>query len=669
MEDKKEEKGFFKISEYLDDYFSECEEHITSIKRNVLCIEPFKKPEKKIMDELLRSFHTIKGLSGMVGIEEVEVLSHSMEDYFKAIRDGKVSLTKDAVDTIIQGIKTLEFVLSERKEGRVPPPMDDFNNRLKGLYQGKQLEIQGEKTKEVLITLGLEEEVLSKIKDEIKKGKKIWQFNFFPSNSLADRGINVGIIRKRLTDIGEIVYAAPKILEDGGVTFEFILSTDKDEITFSAWRDDGLKWRRYTIYEDFQAIKENEEDKDITRPEKFARIPTTNIVRVDLAKLDELMQMVGELVITKARLDDTIKRISRYVPEDELDFLEETHIQMGRQLKNLREGVMRIRMVPIGEIFDRMRFVVKDLEMETNKRIKLEIEGEDTEIDKLVVEKMIDPMLHLVRNAVSHGIETKEERIKKGKPKEGKICLRARTSGDSVIIEIQDDGRGIDIEKIISKAKTDGLIKEDFVVPHSAKEAEILNIICQSGFSTKDHADMASGRGLGMTIVKNTIEDLGGSLFLETETEKGTRFIINLPLTLLIVDAFILSSGGHLFAIPQPSVREVIEIEQEKITVMENNELIIYRGVPLPIIRLSKLFNLKENYGQIIYGLVIGGGTNFLAVMVEQVLSKREIVVRPITDPLVNVKGIGGATELGDGRPVLILNASDLMDMAIKRHR
>ncbi|MCX8022471.1 MAG: chemotaxis protein CheA [Syntrophorhabdaceae bacterium] len=662
----KGEKGIFISSEYLDDYFSECEEHITSIKRNAILLEPSKKPEKKVIDELLRSLHTIKGLSGMVGFEEAEALSHSIEDYFKAIRDGKLDLSHDAIDVIIEGIKTLEFVLVEKKLGREIPRIDDFDEKIQNLLRGKEREVLSEKKEDTKKTPQLEDEVLSLIEGEIKKGRQIWQFSFFPSNQLAEKGINVGLIRERLTSNGEILHAAPKILDDGGVAFEFIVSTDMDESVFAVWRDDGLRWKRYAIPEERQK-KEKGIEEGPTHRDKFTMISSTNIVRVDLNRLDELMERVGELVITRARLDDSIRRISKYIPEDEMDFLEETHIQMGRQLKVLREGVMRIRMVPIGEVFERMRFVIKDLERETKKRINLEITGEKTEIDKLVVEKMIEPILHLVRNAVSHGIEKEDERVAKGKTKEGRIKIGARTAGESVIIEIEDDGRGIDVDRIVSKAKSEGIIKEDLSSILSGREREILNIICLPGFSIKEEADMASGRGFGMAIVKNTVEELGGSISLETELDKGTRFIINLPLTLLIVDAFILISGGQLFAIPQPSVREVIEIEKEKITVMEKNELLVYRGSPLPVIRLNRLFNLEECYGQIIYGLVIGSGLNSVAVMVEQVLTKREIVVRPVTDPLVSVKGIGGATELGDGRPVLILNASDLIDMAVKR--
>jgi len=666
MDNNAEDKGLFLISEYLDDYFAECEEHITTVKRHVVSLEPSQKTEKKVIDELLRSFHTIKDLSGMVGFEEAEMLSHSMEDYFKAIRDEKITLSRDAIDNIIEGVKKLEFILAERKEGRQASDIKAFNERLKDLVEDKKIQTQKEKKPVEQDISQLNEDVISKIKEEIKKKRQIWQFYFSPSIDLVNRGINVSVIRTKLLELGEIIYAAPRILEDGGVVFEFIVTTDRDESVFLSWKDYGLKWKRYQITEEIEGEKERNEVEKIASSDKFPRISTKNTVRVDLKRLDELMEMVGELVITKARLDDILRGISRYIPERELDFFEETHTRMGRQLKNLREGIMRIRMVPIGEVFDRMRFVVLDLEREMGKKIHLEIAGGNTEIDKLVVEKMMDPMLHLVRNAISHGIEQEEERVIKGKPRHGNIKLSAHTSGDSVVIEIEDDGKGIDAEKIISKAKSRGLINEDFVLSPAAKNREILNIICSSGFSTREDADMASGRGLGMTIVKNAIETLGGTISLETEKDKGTRFIINLPLTLEIVDAFILIAGRQLFAIPQPSVKEVIEIEPEKITIMENNELILYRGEPLPVIRLSRLFNLKENYGQIVYGIVIGRGYNSVAVMVEQVITKREIVVRPITDPLVSVKGIGGATELGDGRPILILNASELMDMAIK---
>ncbi|HPU30162.1 MAG TPA: Hpt domain-containing protein [Syntrophorhabdaceae bacterium] len=232
MGNNTEDKGLFIISEYLDDYFAECEEHITAVKRHVVSLDPSKKTEKKIIDELLRSFHTIKGLSGMVGFEEAEMLSHSMEDYFKAIRDEKITLSRDAIDNIIEGVKKLEFILAERKEGRPASGIKAFNERLKNLIEDKKIETEKEKKPVEQDTAQLNEDVLSKIKEEIKKKRQIWQFYFSPSNELVNRGINVGVIRTRLSELGEIIYAAPRILEDGGVVFEFIVATDSDESAF-----------------------------------------------------------------------------------------------------------------------------------------------------------------------------------------------------------------------------------------------------------------------------------------------------------------------------------------------------------------------------------------------------------------------------------------------------
>jgi len=661
MDENKTDNGFFVASEYLDDYFAECYEHLIVIKRDVVTLEPEKTPEKKVIEELFRSFHTIKGLSGMVGLAEAETLSHALEDYFRALRDARVTVSKEGIDILIEGVKLLEEVLTAKKSGQTPPSINEFANKIKIIITGQKPETK----KNQSLSDETRQEIESKVYEAIKGGMNVWQFNFVPSNELAAKGVNVSIVRSRLTDLGEILNAVPKITEDGGVAFEFIVATVKDESDFKGWAEHGLTWERLKLTEEEMAKSHDEEDKGgIKRgPERSGPMSITNIVRVDLKRLDELMEMVGELVITRARLDDSIRRISRFIPEKEMDFLQETHSHMERQLRNLREGVMRIRMVPIGEVFERMQFVVMDVAREDRKSVKLEISGHDTEIDKLVVERMMDPMLHLVRNAVSHGIETKEERLAKGKPPDGKIRLNAYTSGDSVVIEIEDDGRGMDFEKILSKARSEGIIDGD-ELRNQGQTRDILDIICASGFSTKEEADMASGRGIGMAIVKNAVEGLNGALSMETEPDKGTRFIINLPLTLLIVDALILASGGHIFAIPQPSVREVVEIEMDRINILENNELIIYRGAPLPIIRLGRVFGLTENYGPIVYGIILGSGSKKVGIMVEQMLTRREIVVRPITDPLVSVKGVAGATELGDGKPVLILHASDLINMA-----
>jgi two-component system chemotaxis sensor kinase CheA len=308
-----------------------------------------------------------------------------------------------------------------------------------------------------------------------------------------------------------------------------------------------------------------------------------------------------------------------------------------------------------------MRFVVRDLARESGKEIRLELLGQDTEIDKFLVERMMDPLLHLVRNAVSHGLETVAERVARGKPPEGKITLSASTAGDNVTVEIADDGRGIDAGRVVERARERGLVGADA----RPDESLLLGLICAPGFSTRDEADRASGRGVGMDVVASTVEELGGTLKLSTEAGRGTRFTVELPLTLAIADALIASVGGQRFAFPQTAVREVIEVEAASVKVMENNELVAYRGGVLPLVRLSRLFGLEETKRQSFHVFVVGAGAAAVGLAVDRAVGQREIVVRGMSDPLVKVAGVSGATDLGDGRVVLILDASALKQAAL----
>ena len=269
---------------------------------------------------------------------------------------------------------------------------------------------------------------------------------------------------------------------------------------------------------------------------------------------------------------------------------------------------------------------------------------------------MINPLLHLVRNAVSHGIESPEERVAQGKSPEGLVNLRANTIGDAMIIEIEDDGHGINIESIIQTARVQGLIDNTETIIDTMR---LLDILCQPGFTTQKHADLASGRGVGMDVVKNTVNELGGFIRLDTQVGVGTRFTIQLPLTLAIADALIVSVAGQRFAVPRLSVREVIEVEQSAVTSVEHNEIISHRKKVLPILRLGLFFNLQTEFNHRFYVLIVGG-SNIIGIAVDRILGEREIVVRALHDPLIQVLGIAGASELGDGQVVLILDIAAL---------
>jgi two-component system chemotaxis sensor kinase CheA len=566
-------------------------------------------------------------------------------------------LSQPGIDALMEGTKMLEQVVAERRAqsptSHIAPVMARLSAVLAGAApngspatesaSGSAARSRPDAGDVLFASLGEQER--AELQAALDKGLAVWHFEFSPARELAQSGINVNSVRARLQSVGGLIHAAPRVLAGGGIAFDFVVATDSDESAFAAWRDDGVS------YSLLQAPPAPEQSGHAA----VSLVPS-NVVRVDLGRLDDLMRMVGELVISRSRLDEGLKGLEADAPAREWRALQETNLSMERQIRELREGIMRVRLVPVGEIFERMQFVVRDLAREYGKRVRLEISGQQTEIDKLLVERMMDPILHIVRNSISHGLEPEAERAALGKPPEGTIALRASAAAETVVIEIEDDGAGIDRERVAERARMSGLMERGEAVD----DATLLELICAPGFSTREEADRASGRGVGMSVVKNTISGLGGLLELRTERGRGTSFTMRLPLTLAIADAFIVSAGGQRFAIPQSSVREAIEIDPEAIKAFENNEIITYRGGVLSLLRLARLFRLEERPARSLQSIVIGAGASAVGIVVDRILGHREIVVRAIKDPLVQVAGVSGATELGDGRAVLILDAAAL---------
>lgn len=687
------------FASFLDDYFAECEEHLTLIQRNLLTLESLENTSKidhALLDELFRSFHSLKGLSGMVGVKEAEQLAHEMESYLRGLRDEKIQLSSTGMDTLITGTKLLEQVITNYRTQTPAPPIEAVVAQLQTILPHADLAnlaTSSPQPEPIPIStiephqwpaLQLKPEEAQQLLLAQQQDTSIWRFSFTPAPKLSQLGINVNIIRSHLQEIGKIIHAAPRMTSNGGVAFDFVVIAQA-EIP-ETWKEDGLEWIPYesplpsvpVISPDIGPVSVPPKDltpdsatapASISNSTSVAGIPTSsNVVRVELSRLDDLMRMVGELVITRSRLEDYLKNLKGTLPETQLRSLKETNQTLERQLRDLREGVMRVRLVPIGDIFARMQFVIRDLVRASQKQITLELSGQDTEIDKFVVERIMDPLLHLVRNAVSHGIEPASERLQQGKPAVGTIALRAFTAGEMVIIEIEDDGQGIDAESIIQQARDKGLIESDIQSDWST----VLDILCLSGFSTREQADLASGRGVGMAVVKNTVMELGGFLSLTSTVGTGTRFIIQLPLTLAIADALIIGCGGQIFAMPQTSILEVIQLSSHLITALENHEMFLHRGRVLPLLRLAPLFGLSQprvmkeslnSQDSLLKVIIAGSPLNSVGIVIDEILGLREIVVRPLTDPLIQVPGISGATELGDRRVVLVLDIADLLQI------
>jgi two-component system, chemotaxis family, sensor kinase CheA len=629
--------------QFLDDYFAECDEHLNLVRRHLLAIETQIGEggiDVALLDELFRSFHTIKGISGMVGLSAAEQLAHSIEGVLRSLRQAEIVLNMERLDILISGISLLERVIAARRASEPIPAIDAMIIELREM--SAEAGHPGSSAVPLFISPRQTEE------GKAGEAARIWAVEFTPTPQVAEKGVNINGIRARLQEIGTIIRSTPQVKGKGEISFQFLVATSQDLPTLQDWSSIGVLVTRM-------------EDRAAQSQTSKAAVSalSSNLVRVDLARLDDLMRIVGEMVTSRARIEDQIKQAQKSLPRDSWRGLWETSQAMGRHLRDLREGVMRVRMVQIGEIFERMQFVVRDLARESGKHVVIEMLGRETEIDKFLVERMMDPLLHLVRNAVSHGLEPPDERQAEGKPPEGRLTLQATTIGESVVIEIADDGRGIDPVRVSNRAKAKGLLDSDAALDNEA----LLDLICLPGFSTRIEADRESGRGVGMDVVKRAVEALSGTLSLRTEKGKGTRFRMELPLTLAIADALIVAVSGQTFAVPQTVVREVIEVEPSAVRALERNEIIAYHDGALPLLRLSKVFNLeKQGHSRegSFHVFVTGTGGSAVGVAVDRILGHREIVVRSVGDQLAQVPGIAGATDLGDERVVLILDVPAL---------
>ena len=617
------------LDRFLDDYFAEAEEHLAAIRRALLALEHSvgkRHIDAAVLEELFRSFHSLKGLAGMVEHRETEALAHELESYLRALRDGDAALTTAGMDLMIKGAAALEASIAAR---RASQPVRDTEPLVA----------------EIQALLSSEDAPATHAAEEASE-RANWLCVFTPSPALIARGVNVDAVRARLRERGEIVSARPSVTAEGAVVFHFEIVGAIAAADIAAWEADGIVCSPIAAPPVAAAVTNDDQPGAI--------LSSGHFVRVDLARLDELMRMIGNLVILRSRLIDTLAKSERHLPPAHHRAIQDDAEAIERELRELREAVMRVRLVPVGEIFRRMPFVVRDLARESGRSVNVVLSGQDTKIDKFLVERMMDPVLHLVRNAVSHGVETPAEREAAGKPAAATLRLGASASGETITLDIADDGRGIDIDRVTARARQVGL-----PVPAGPLDAvTLLDWISAPGFSTREESDHVSGRGFGMNVVRETLQELGGTVRLETEPGRGTRFTIELPLTLAITAAMIARVGDQVFAVPQSAVREVAEFDASAIRAIEGAEIVDYRGAPLPVTRLATLLAIDAAPPASFHAFVIGTGPAAVGLLVDRIIGHREIVVRSSTDPLIRVDGVVGATDLGDGKAVLILDAT-----------
>ncbi len=391
-------------------------------------------------------------------------------------------------------------------------------------------------------------------------------------------------------------------------------------------------------------------------------------IRVDVSRLDSLMNLVGEMVLTRNRLGQVSSELDKRFEGDFLiEQLLDTTAQIGLITTELQLAVMKTRMVPIGKVFNKFPRMVRDLSRDLQKEIELHISGEETELDKSIVEEIGDPLIHMIRNAVDHGIETPEERIKRGKPKKGNVYLTAYHEGNHIVIEIKDDGRGLDAEKLKKKALEKGIVTQEEI--NNMKEEEAFGLIFKPGFSTAAKVTGVSGRGVGMDVVKTNIEKLNGIIIIESEIGYGSTFKLKLPLTLAIIQALLVEVSGEIFAIPLVSVVETVRINENEIHNFEGREVLKLRDSVLSLIRLDEIFGVEGSFNEDIYVVVVALAEKRLGLVVDRLVGQEEIVIKSLGEYLGGNLGIAGATIMGDGRVRLILDVAGVMEIATKMPR
>ncbi len=379
----------------------------------------------------------------------------------------------------------------------------------------------------------------------------------------------------------------------------------------------------------------------------------TETIKVDFKRLDDLLSLVGELVIFKTRLNQIAEKTKAELVRKSLrNELDDALELMGKTVAGLQEGIMKARMVPVGRVFQKFPRLVRDLSLSLRKEVKLVFEGEETEIDKTVIDALDEPLLHMIRNAVDHGIESPDERRAKGKGPEGRIILSAAQESNHVIIRVKDDGKGIDLQKVKETGIKRGLIREE----ESVEKEALLSLILSPGFTTKSEATDLSGRGVGLDVVSRSISRLNGYITVETAPDRGTVFTIKLPLSLAIIPALMVEVGEEVYAIPMGAVAESIRVREEDVHVINNREVIRFRETVMPVIRLHEFFGLCRKGNGRLYLVILGKADRRIAVAVDRLRGQQEIVIKPLDDTLGKSHGIAGASILGDGRIVLIID-------------
>ena len=672
-----------------EEFFSEAQEIIETLSRNLLALDAAQKSGKEdpsLINEAFRAVHTLKGLAGLFGAVRLGAFSHRLEDLLDDLRLGRMDLRPEVLDVLFATVDAYGRILTIEKEGRDEdlPSVDELFRRLDRLgaaVERGESPVGGYELDPGMLAVLTEYEE-HRLRSNIEQNLKLYRLRVQFDLSTIDKALDD--MKDRAKRHGEIITYLPTGEATGvdAIELDLLLASRDDLATLigSLGADniviEEIPRRRRSVAPSVAPVRGSvagvvmapKLDQSVDRladgPGDAAPSlrSLTQTVRVDIRKLDHLMNIVGELSIVRSSLSRIAERLRGEGSRQLATELMRLHRNFDRRLGEMQDGILEVRMVPLGQVFDRLARVVRQISRDLGKEIRLVITGAETEIDKLIVEELSDPLMHMIRNAIDHGIESAERRAEVGKPLAGTIALNAFQKGNHVMIEVEDDGRGIDEVALVEKAVESGKIARS-----EASELvrdEILALIFVPGLSTREQVDDLSGRGVGMDIVKTNINKLGGVIDVHSETGIGTKMAITLPITLAIVSALLVRVYDQVFAIPLSTVSEALSFDPGQVRRVENREVITVRGSSLPICDLGRLLGLPEPLEERRRRFVVVAalGNRRLGLVVDHLFGQEDIVIKPLGASLSRVRGFAGATELGDQRVGLVLDSGAVIE-------
>ncbi len=683
------------LSQYLEVFIDETKEHLQTLNDQVLILE--EEPDNiDTINEIFRAAHSLKGMAGTMGFKRMQRLTHDMENVFSTIRDGKMNVTPDLVDVVFKCLDAIEeyldCIINSSDEG------DNDNEELIGMLNAcleggtaaqseapaKEEEVaekpvsEADDDKRKFLTIDIADFEKNAIMEAKAQNKNVFGITVYIDENCILKAARAFLVFKGLEGIGEIIKSVPVVqdIEDEKFDFDFsmlvITEHSLDEVQTIIANVSEIKEviiEDYEIPEGKEVISsvQEQEEKEPEKQEEKKKKPAANkstkavanrSVRVDIDKLDVLMNLVSELIIAKNGLVSVSNqedgKTSMQSFNEQIEYLE-------RITTNLHESVMKVRMVPIESVVNRFPRMIRDLSKKLGKEMELIMTGEDTELDRTVIDEIGDPLMHMLRNSADHGLESTIDRLKLGKPQVGTIQLNAYQEGNNVIIDVIDDGAGIDVEKVKAAAVKKGQITAEQVEMMSEKEA--VDLLFRPAFSTAEKITDVSGRGVGLDVVKNKIEGLGGDVEVSTKLGEGTKFTVRLPLTLAIIQALMVEVHSEKYAIPLNSIETIEDVMTSDIKYVQQKEVISLRGTVIPIVRLNEVLDCppREEEPENLVVVIVKKGDKQTGLVIDNLLGQQEIVIKPLGKYINIHKIISGATILGDGEVALIIDSNTLV--------